>query len=128
MSWNHRFGYNLSDSISPRPSRLSRSSKSKTGARRSLFQNGEKTEILIKIFTKLIQVRHTECDIVSQEAKQCEACTRYQPVAKQFQEQCLSLSKLQQPLIAPNGDKSENEKPSEKVEEVIKQVILYFRP
>ena len=69
---------------------------------------------------------------MSQEAKQCEACTRYQPVAKQFQVQCLSLSKLQhhQPLIAaaPNGDKSENEKPSENVaEEVIKQVILYFR-
>ena len=92
------------------------------------FSKTVKNEILIKIFTKLIQVRHTECDIVSQEAKQCEACTRYQPVAKQFQEQCLSLSKLQQPLIAPNGDKSENEKPSEKVEEVIKQVILYFRP
>lgn len=70
-------------------------------------------------------VRHTECDIVSSEAKQCDACTRYQPVAKQFQEQCLSLSKLQPPLAAPSLEPlTVTEQPVDKEEVIDKHVEL----
>ena len=61
---------------------------------------------------------------MSLEAKQCDACTRYQPVAKQFQEQCLSLSKLQPPLAAPSLEPlTVTEQPVDK-EEVIDKVSV----
>ena len=41
-------------------------------------------------------MRHNDCDIVSgiDGGKQCEACSKYQPIVLQFQEKCLSLSKM----------------------------------
>jgi len=54
-------------------------------------------------FNDFKKVRHNDCDIVSgiDGGKQCEACSKYQPIVLQFQEKCLSLSKMNSTSSTP---------------------------